>query len=293
MANNITSEDLKCVESTILDTYRGVFDRASSLVDPLITRSPIGTTSFVHVFTAANTKEREWTGERQVKSAALATLPGQVRKFENTLSVPMDAILSDVLGPYVQEAANLGKSSATFVDRLVAQALLGGDSNPRYINYDGEQTFDTAHANGESNHYASRTLTQANAEAAFADFSSTSDEEGEALYLKPRYMIVPPQLELTARAIATNEFSAPGVSNVLRGMFEVIVIPELASQPTAWYFAAGDNSFTYHVFREPGITSLINPEDHNVFWKDEVIFGWLASAEVLPGPWQLLQKNGA
>jgi phage major head subunit gpT-like protein len=56
----------------------------------------------------------------------------------------------------------------------------------------------------------------------------------------------------------------------------VLVIPELADEPTVWY--AADTSkpikpFVYQVRKEPQLVQVDDPKAENVFWRKKFIYG--------------------
>ncbi len=105
---------------------------------------------------------------------------------------------------------------------------------------------------------------------------------GETLGLVPNTLIVPPQLEATARTIlhagtVVGSASAGGsMQNIWQGSANLVVEPRLAAQPTQWYLAALDMPFKPFIFqtrREVELTSMDRMEDQNVFFKDEYLYG--------------------
>lgn len=86
-------------------------------------------------------------------------------------------------------------------------------------------------------------LSTANLKIAWNSFTTLRDDDGNPIMNRPKYLVVPPQLELTAREIVYPELQAPGQATanaVPRLGLEVIVDPflplvDLVQGTTGWY----------------------------------------------------------
>ena len=109
--------------------------------------------------------------------------------------------------------------------------------------------------------------------------------DGDPINENPRVLIVPPALELTARKIAQADeivFSgSANETNVYKGMYDVIVVPQLATAfsglDATWYLAditdAEDRGLIIQE-REPlEIASMFSLTDPNVYARDEYQWG--------------------
>lgn len=85
---------------------------------------------------------REWVGERFVNQVDVDGFVIRNRKFENTVSVPIDAIQDDQYGVYAPLFADLGQTAAELPDDLVWDQLASGFAT---THYDGQFFFDTDH----------------------------------------------------------------------------------------------------------------------------------------------------
>jgi phage major head subunit gpT-like protein len=96
----------------------------------------------------------------------------------------------------------------------------------------------------------------------------------------PDLLVVPPQLEGTARTILNAEMIADtnggGTSNVWRNSARLLVIPELANQATTWYLVDSTKGLKPFIFQQRKAPSLImkdQPSDDGVFFDRQLVFG--------------------
>lgn len=85
---------------------------------------------------------REWIGPRVVHGRGEGDYRIANKDFEDTYSLPRNAIEDDTFGVYSTHATALGKAAAQMPDRLVFSALKGGFSTECA---DGQYFFDTDH----------------------------------------------------------------------------------------------------------------------------------------------------
>lgn len=85
---------------------------------------------------------REWVGERFVNQLTIDGFSIRNRKFENTVSVPVDMIKDDQYGVFAPLFADLGQTAAELPDDLVWEQLASGFAT---VHYDGQFFFDTDH----------------------------------------------------------------------------------------------------------------------------------------------------
>ncbi len=77
-------------------------------------------------------------------------------------------------------------------------------------------------------HKSKATLNEANFMAAMTAMSSIRRRDGSILNIRPKKLLVPPSLELTAKKLINAELVNGGETNVLAKTVEVIVVPYLA-----------------------------------------------------------------
>lgn len=237
---------------------------------------------------------REWVGERYVERLEADGFVISNRKFEKTVSVPVDDISDDQYGIYTPVVSDMGQVAAELPDDLVWEHLEKGFSTSHY---DGQFFFDTDHpveneadvevsvsnfqgGSGAAWYliddsrpikpiifqdrekakivaktsltdenvfnqdefvwgakrrcaagfgawqlaYASRQeLNPANYALALAAMKSMRGHRGRKLNLKPKLLVVPPNLEGAARELLLSERDVGGKTNPWRGSAELHV----------------------------------------------------------------------
>jgi phage major head subunit gpT-like protein len=243
---------------------------------------------------------REWLGERVVNAAATHSRTVTNKPFELTLDLDKFDIEDDQLGLFAFGVMSMGQQASKWPDQQIARWMRSEASTVN--GFDGVPQFSTAHpilggdvvgsaAGGfggvtgipatQSNLALSTALTYDNYGTARAAMQSFRGADGQPLGVNPTLLVVPPQLEPTAKMIVENDYvpsttgtgssTAPGqapMNNVFKGTTKVMVIPELADKPTNWWLL--DTSkvvkpFLWQLRTAPVFTPRTSPTDPIVF----------------------------
>lgn len=234
---------------------------------------------------------REWVGERVVNPLVLEGASVANQKFELTYGVQRDALDDDQTGAVAMLMSRVRSGGGKFArhkDKLVFNVLKNNGTC-----LDGSALFGGSHAVNPKdaaagtfdNDIGSTALTANNAAAVRAQMMELKGPDGDPINEDPRVLIVSPALELTARKISEADeivFSGnANESNVFKGKYTVIVVPQLATAfsglDTTWYMAdvtdAEDRGLIVQEREALEITSLFNLDDPNVFNRDEYQWG--------------------
>lgn len=150
-------------------------------------------------------------------------------------SISRQALINDDLNYLKDQPTRFGRSAARTLTKEVVQTVLEGNLPA----YDGTALFHTSHGNLLTS--GTSVLTAANINLAMIAIRR-SLFEGQYTGLQPRYLLVPPELEATARTIMNSEWipqPGTGIGNInpFQGVLEIIVDQWLTST-TAWYVLA-------------------------------------------------------
>ena len=254
------------------DAYTGT---ASSLTDLAIT-VPSTTRQEEYRWLGQFPGLREWIGDRVVKDLSVDGFVIKNRNFEATVSVDRNDLEDDAIGIYKPLFSQLGESAKQHPDLLMYELLMSGFTAKCF---DGNPFFHTAHPNGSQPAYSNKgtaPLDVAAYEAARTSMTSLVNTEGRPLRLTPTFMLVPPQLEATAKTILRADKMANGATNIWQASADVIVVPELAAHPTCWFLAdlkhAG-KPFIFQTRKTAEFMALDQLQDENVFFRKEFIYG--------------------
>ena len=167
----------------------------------------------------------------------------QVDTYGKIISLTRQMIYNDELGAFLQIPRMLGRQSALAVESAVFTVLLSNPSN----------FFSVAHKNYFEG--ADTTLQISSLTTAERMFEEQTDAGGKPILIRPRFLLVPTSLKVTAQQLMTetrvNETTTTDkpkpASNPHAGKWEPIATPYLNSQgisgssATGWYLLADPN----------------------------------------------------
>lgn len=269
--------------STLSDTMRGyktvfakAYEAATTHSDILAMRVDSKTGQEEYRWLGAFPGLREWLGDRAVKDLAQDGFVIKNRDFEATVGVDRNDIEDDNIGVYAPLFSQLGENAKQHPDELIFSLIAEGFTKTCF---DNQFFFDTDHPNGDQPLWANKGTSVLSAlayETARQNMMSLVNEEGRPMRLTPSHMIVPPQLEKEALDIVRADLTTNGESNVWKNSADVIVAPELATNPTYWFLACLNKPikpFILQMRKEAQFVVLDNYDDENVFMRKEFIYG--------------------
>ena len=293
-------------------SFQRAYDQAPTYWDKIATEIPSGTAFNTYAWATRVARLREWVGERQLKSIAaynytLANIP-----FESTMEIDAWSIKNDQFGLFEPLVKDLGRAAKQWPDVLLFGSTGPLQNGQSIAIWDGTNFFSTSHpvslyqgqALSTPTTYSNYTssggaLTFDNYQTARATMMAYVGEDGNPLGVIPDLLVVPPQLEVTARLICEMGSVSPqqlgGVSQVgandnpLRGTASVLVVPYLSGSATTWYLldtgAKGGcggavRPFIFQNRQGAQLTTLTNATDYNVAMKNKYIYGVDTSGNV-------------
>jgi phage major head subunit gpT-like protein len=292
-------------------SFRRGLNETPAIHKTLSTPVPSSTKQNDYGWLAAVEDVREWVGQREATSLSTFDYSLKNKHWEHTLEVDKDDIEDDNLGVYSMRAQFAGTRWATHPGRLIIAELM--KLGHAKLCYDKQNFFDTDHPavlNGAATTYqnywsSGMPLNKTNALARRAYMLALTNEAGFYIASNPRLLIVPPQLEDEAYKIAEAQIVmetttspgnlAAGVTNTaaMKQRFDVLMIPELADEPTTWYLADVSQflkPFLFQQRQKVQFQTRFNPNDDNVFWKRTYVWGSDARYNVGFTFWQLMAK---
>ncbi len=257
--------------------FQNAYDGAATALNQLAVSVPSTTAQEQYKWLGQFPGLREWIGDRVVKDISVEGFTIKNRDFEATVSVDRNDLEDDTIGIYSPLFRQLGETAKQHPDLLLNELLLAGFSQKCF---DNSLFFDTAHPNGASqaswSNKGTAVLDATGYQNARAAMMSLVNEEGRALRVIPNMLIVPPQLEATARAILRADKTANGATNIWQNSADIIVAPELAAHPTVWFLAdlsRAAKPFIFQTRKAPEFMALDKLQDENVFFRKEYIYG--------------------
>ncbi|WIW70615.1 Mu-like prophage major head subunit gpT family protein [Anaerosinus gibii] len=240
---------------------------------------------------------REWVGDRTINKLLAHGYTVKNKDFEATVSISRNDIEDDTYGIYAPMIEEMGRSAAILPDDIIFTLLQKGFMEKCY---DGKPYFDSNHSDDgrlKQSNLGTQKLSFESYAAARMKMMSLTDGAKKPLGIVPNLLVIPPQLEEKGRKIlkASNFVDKVGendvlVENIYKDSAELLVVPELASSPTAWFLLDTSRAIKPLVYQErkkPEFITINDPHSENVFMRKEYMYGVDARGNGGYGLWQL------
>lgn len=173
-------------------------------------------------------------GQFQQDSFGEASARTKVATYGKLFSLTRQAIINDDLGMFSKIATKYGSAAKRLVNKMVYAQLTGNVKMQ-----DNVALFDSKHGNVAGTGEALSVKAIAKAITAMRRQKGITGEA--TLNITPKYLVVPPELEVTAYQIVNSTAAVDGVNsgvvNPYKGRFIVVADAEL-TDPDAWYLVA-------------------------------------------------------
>ena len=290
----VTKAAIEALFSGFSTLYRAAYDETPEYTQRFTTTIPSSAKVETYGWMTRLPKMREWLGPRVINNMNTEAYVLKNKTFEETVGMPVNDFEDDTLGVYNPIMSELGRQARKWKDQQMKEVIQAGVSEN---SFDGVPFFSTSHpidpAGNQSNLFTASALNAANFDTVRSAMTSYTGEDGEPLGVMPRLLVVPPQLEKEALEIVSAERNSSGATNVLRGTAEVLVVPELANEPTVWYLmdvSKGLMPFIWQLRMAPQIVQKNSPNDDNVFHDDQYLVGAKARGAGGYGLWWLCAR---
>ena len=173
-------------------------------------------------------------GQFQQDSFGEASARTKVATYGKLFSLTRQAIINDDLGMFSKIATKYGSAAKRLVNKMVYAQLTGNVKMQ-----DNVALFDSKHGN------VAGTGEALSVKAIAKEITAMRRQKGitgeATLNITPKYLVVPPELEMTAYQIVNSTAAVDGVNsgvaNPYKGRFIVVADAEL-TDPDAWYLVA-------------------------------------------------------
>ena len=173
-------------------------------------------------------------GQFKQDSFGEASARTKVATYGKLFSLTRQAIINDDLGLFSKIATKYGSAAKRLVNKMVYAQLTGNVKMQ-----DNVALFDSKHGNVAGTGEALSVKAIAKAITAMRRQKGITGEA--TLNITPKYLVVPPELEVTAYQIVNSTAAVDGVNsgvvNPYKGRFIVVADAEL-TDPDAWYLVA-------------------------------------------------------
>jgi phage major head subunit gpT-like protein len=170
-----------------------------------------------------------------------------------------DSLYPDVPSEMGEMTKELGNSAAETMELIVHDMFNNGTATTNHTAGDGLALFSTVHKSLNGATWSNRSaadgaLAAATLRQAFLDFENTLSDRGIQQVQKPKYLLVPPALEYTARELVHSTYTPEDNNNSINTLqsrnLEILMSPFLTSS-TGWGLLGEDNPIITFMRRSP------------------------------------------
>ena len=240
---------------------------------------------------------REFIDERVINSIGEQTYYLPNKTWENTIGVNRAVLEDEQYGQIQMRINQLAKNTSSHKDKLTFQTLIDGATN---LCFDGKAFFATNHAysgkgayKGSQSNKGNLTLTADNLKTSITNMGKIKGSNGEVLGIIPDTLVVPPDLEWTAKElIESSQLGNSNTVNTLKGSLKLIVSPVI-TDVDSWYLLCCSQGIKPLIFQnrmDVEFTSLTKDSEEG-FMRDVYLYGVRARYNVGYSYWQLAYAN--
>lgn len=284
----INGANLRAIYQGFNTIYNKAFAEAEPQYQRVATVVPSTTGEETYAWLGDIPGMREWIGDREIQNLTASDYTVKNKSFELTVGLPREAVEDDKIGLYNPSIQMLGQSAAMHPDELVFGLLKKGSTEKCY---DGKAFFAENHKIGKQDvsNKGKKKLSAESYAAARAGMMSITNSKGRPLRLIPDLLVVPPSLESVARKIIKAD-EIEGTTNTMKDTAEILVLPDLADQPTQWYLLCTKRPVKPLIYQQRQPAKFIaktNETDDNVFFSRQFLYGADSRGNAGFGFWQM------
>ncbi len=287
----LTPSILDSIFFNVMAGWQVAYDTTPTFWDKVATMMPSSTRSNRYAWVAQMPRLRQWLGERKVNNLSARGYSIDNLDFEDTLALDQNDVEDDNLGIFSANISQLAEKSKKWPDDRITVAIQSGVTA---LCYDGQPFFNDSHpintdrpSDGTfSNNYVNMPLNSDNFNTVRQNMQLVQAEDLKPMGIMPNLLVVPPQLEMKAKQILQASINAPAAGfginspnsqeNVLKGVADVLVIPELGNDPDGWYLMKTNGAikpFAWQLRKAPNLVALTAPTDAKVFEERKLVWG--------------------
>lgn len=244
MSTHLSDSRLQSMRDGFQVKFQAAFaDAGPGALAPLTTSLTSTAESEVQGFIDDSLTISEWDGQRKAQSTKESTYRLTNKRYQGGTAINRDKIADDKLNLWGGvHVPMLGRAAAAFPDAQLADILLNNATC-----FDGGPMFDPSHpvtlVGGSTTTYSNSValaLDETNLITVRAMMRKFTDPTGKYRDVGQRFAIVcGPDLEIPARKLVNAALvPSSGGTNVLQGLADVIVVPQLSSNANRWFYAA-------------------------------------------------------
>ncbi len=285
----ITQSNIAGLTTGFKATFNQTLESTETFYEQVATKVQSSTKYEDYPFLGQMPHMRKWIGDREIQNFSSYNYVVANEKYESTFAIKRDEIEDDQYGKYRPTMKAYAEAAAKLPDQLVLDAMTQGFDAKCY---DGKSFFNTGHKIGNKtfSNMTTYKLSRESLRAARTAMMSLVGDKGRSLGIVPNLLIVPPQLETTAKEILDMERTESGASNIDRNLVPWKMLVDLSANENMWFLLCTNKFIKPFIYQERKKIEFVyrtNEKDDNVFMRDEFEYGASARGAAAYGLWQL------
>lgn len=265
------------LKTTFQDGYKGV----ETIFQDLTTEVKSNKASEEYGWLGETSGLKEWIDERTPKALRENGFTLKNKDYEDSITVDRNALEDDQYGQITTRINGMGVAAKKSYDVIFTEVVEAGHTS---VCYDGQNFFDTDHEEGDSgtqsNYSASgMALSETNLETIIGTMSSYKTDAGKLAGINPTHIMVPGNLEFTAKKILDPSAVGATVSttpNAVKGRLNIIVnryLSQTGGASAAYYvldLSGAVKPFIYQNRKELEFAAQDNPDSPDFFMRKKL-----------------------
>lgn len=287
----VTSDFLAGLYRSLQALYKDTYEKTEADYQKIAMEVPSTTSENQYQWLGEVPGMKEWVDERTLEDLKAWDYTIKNKDWESTIAVDRNAIEDDQLGIIRPRVMSLAVAAKTHPDELVFSLLAQGFSRTCF---DGQYFFDTDHPLADGSTQSNKitlALDATGLKTALATLRRLKGWTGRPLNLKATHLVVPPELEWTARELLQAERDASGATNILRGAIPNIIVSPYLADTNNWFVLDASKPVKPLIFqmrKRPEFVSMDDPkQSETVFMRKKYLYGVDARYNVGYGLYQL------
>lgn len=286
----LNASTLASIQKSFKVIFGEAFSRATPLWQQVAMFVPSTGASQDYPWLGAAPALTEWIDERAIGNIKAYKWTVVNKDWANDVGVKRNDIMYDNIGVYKPLIENIGFQAKNHPDTTIFDLFYTGFNTDCY---DGQYFFDSDHPRldglAAQSNLGSVVLTADNYGAGRSSMMQITNDRGEYLDIIPNLLVVPPQLEGTARDILLSERTSSGATNKWKDTADLLVVPRLSANATSWYLLdtiKPVKPFIFQQSKKPELVSLTKVDSEEVYKRKKFHFGADYSGNAAYGLWQ-------
>jgi phage major head subunit gpT-like protein len=236
MAVSVTRDYVRAFNPVLKAVFQDAYMPARNVASKLATFIDSNLPSENYAWIASLPLMRQFTDERVINALKEYGFTIQNLKWEATVGIQREVLEDEQMGVIKGRLMQLAEAANAHYDQILF-SLINGNG----VAYDGTAFYHANHSNLVTG--GGSALSASSLATAIASMKKQKLDNGEPLEVMPTHLLVPPDLEYSARTILSSAYypsdigaGKPGAfaQNVLQGSLELIVSPRLPTT-TEWH----------------------------------------------------------